>query len=96
MEGKPKKTKFEKFLDERSGIVDDIRLFLGAVLSFCENTERVYHLHPEQIAEAGYARSLVHSLCLIHSFYGYPTKSNIGDAGKKSMLSTHMYCNLLT
>ena len=70
-----KKTDFEKFLNERKGAAQDIQRFLLEFLLHCVKMENEYEFKSEEIAKV-YARrapTLIQSMCLIHSLYGYPT-----------------------
>jgi hypothetical protein len=65
------------FLKERSKILEDIRLFLQLVLSYCVGQEDKWGCRRHVIATYNYARSLIESLCLIHALYGYPNSGKI-------------------
>ena len=67
---------FQKFLDERSGILEDITSFLDAVLSFCVNQEDIWGLKPDTPGIRK-ARSLLKSLGQIHGLYGYPANTDV-------------------
>jgi hypothetical protein len=71
---------FQKFLDERSGILEDITSFLDAVLSFCVNQEDKWGLKPDTSGIRKAAHSLLKSLGQIHGLYGYPANTDV-DTG---------------
>ena len=68
--------RFDDFIVERNIIVKDIDEFLNVVLLYCVDKEEKRGYDSHDIFTTEHARSLMVSLNIIHSYYGYPKKNS--------------------
>ena len=83
-----KSDKFPKFLDERNEVLNDVKQFLLAVLSWCRKTVEITEERGKDARLVITDRisqnlpSVVKSLSLLHGLHGYPDCNSNTTTGK--------------
>lgn len=67
---------YNEFLEERGGVLNDIKQFLQTILAYFEDMEENRNFAPANIVRTENLELLIKSLRLLHALYGYPASND--------------------